>query len=161
PGAVVDVTEKGRFVARGYYDPRSHISVRVLTLDPAEAVGPHFWRRRIAKAVALRRAYAPFADPQTTDCARLVRGERDGPPGVVADLYGKFAVLKLYSAGLTPFRGQIVDALRGEVELAGVYGRDEEAEAAGQKEDGDEDADEEGSSRPARGQVLWGAEPPD
>src|SRR5437762_12891571 len=83
PGAIVDVTERGKFVARGYYDPRSHITVRVLTLDPAEAIGPHFWRRRSAKAVSLRRAYAPFSDPAITDCARLLHGEGDGLPGVV------------------------------------------------------------------------------
>jgi 23S rRNA (cytosine1962-C5)-methyltransferase len=160
PGAIVDVTERGRFVARGYYDPRSHITVRILTLDPAEAIGPHFWRRRVAAAVALRRAYVPFSDPELTDCARLVHGEGDGLPGVVADLYGKFAVLKLYSAGLAPHRPHIVEALRGEIELSGVYGRDDDTLPSGEE---DETAIEDDSapSRPARGQVLWGAEPPD
>jgi len=159
-GAVVDVVERGRFVARGYHDPQSHISVRVLTLDPAEAIGPHFWRRRVARAVALRRAYAPFADPAVTDCARLVHGEGDGLPGVVIDLYGRFAVLKLYSGGLAPQRGQIVEALRGEVALEGVYGRDEDA-APSAEEDETALEDDRAPSRPARGQVLWGAEPPD
>jgi 23S rRNA (cytosine1962-C5)-methyltransferase len=160
PGAIVDVTEQGRFVARGYYDPHSHITVRVLTLDPAEAIGPHFWRSRIARAVALRRAYVPFSDREVTDCARLVHGEGDGLPGVVADLYGTFAVLKLYSRGLVPHREQIVEALRAEVELAGVYGRDDDTEASGEE---DETAleDDSAPSRPARGQALWGAEPPD
>ena len=160
PGAIVDVTERGRFVARGYYDPQSHITVRVLTLDPAEAIGPHFWRRRVAAAVALRRAYAPFSDPAVTDCARLVHGEGDGLPGVVVDLYGKFAVLKLYSAGLVPHRGPIVEALRGEVELTGVYGRDDDT-AAPAEEDETALEDDSGPSRPPRGQVLWGVEPPD
>jgi 23S rRNA (cytosine1962-C5)-methyltransferase len=158
-GAIVDVTERGRFVARGYHDPRSHIAVRVLTLDPAEAIGPHFWRKRVARAVALRRAHV-LTDPAVTDCARLVHGEGDGLPGVVADLYGKVAVLKLYSAGLTAHRGQIVDALRGEVELTSIYGRDEDA-AASDEEDETALEDDSGSSRPARGQVLWGMEPPD
>jgi 23S rRNA (cytosine1962-C5)-methyltransferase len=166
-GAIVDVTERGKFVARGYYDPRSHITVRVLTLDPAEAIGLHFWRRRIAKAVSLRRSYAPFTDPAVTDCVRLVHGEGDVLPGVVADLYGKFAVIKLYSAGLAPHRGHIVEALRGEVELQGVYGRDEDADRLADEPDRSGDQDEtaleadSGPGRPARGQVLWGAEPPD
>src|SRR5437588_6424986 len=93
-GSIVDVVAGGKFVARGYYDPISAVRVRVLTRDPAEAIGPLFWRRRIAKAVALRRAYVLSAE---TDCARLVHGEGDGLPGVVIDLYGRFAVLKLYS----------------------------------------------------------------
>ena len=154
-GAVVDVVEKGRFVARGYFDPLSPIAVRVLTRDPAEAVGPLFWRRRIAQAVATRRALVLAAD---TDCCRLIHGEGDGLPGVIADLYGKFAVLKLYSAGLTPFRADIVEALRGEVALDGVFGRDEPA--AGRRHADDEEA-EDAESEPGRGRALWGAEPPE
>jgi len=154
-GAVVDVTEKGKFVARGYFDPLGAVRVRVLTRDPAEAIGPIFWRRRIARAVALRRAYAPFADGPT-DSVRLVHGENDGLPGVVIDLYGKFAVLKLYSAGLTSHRPQILEALRGEVALEGIYGRDEDAVGSDEEE---EMEDREGPA--AKGQVLWGVEPPD
>jgi 23S rRNA (cytosine1962-C5)-methyltransferase len=156
-GAVVDVVERGKFVARGYFDPFSAIRVRVLTRDPAEAVGPLFWRRRMARAVALRRACVPFTD--TTDCVRLVHGEGDGLPGVVIDLYGKWAVLKLYSAGLTPHREQILEALRGEVPLEGIYGRDEEA-AARSREEEEEAPDDEGPPA-AKGQPLWGQEPPD
>jgi 23S rRNA (cytosine1962-C5)-methyltransferase len=156
-GAVVDVVERGKFVARGYFDPFSAIRVRVLTRDPAEAVGPLFWRRRIARAVALRRACVPFTD--ATNCVRLVHGEGDGLPGVVIDLYGQWAVLKLYSAGLTPHREQILEALRGEVPLEGIYGRDDEA-ASRSREDEDEAPDDDGAPA-AKGQVLWGAEPPD
>jgi 23S rRNA (cytosine1962-C5)-methyltransferase len=153
-GAIVDVVERGKFVARGYFDPWSAVRVRVLTRDPAEAIGPLFWRRRIARAVALRRAVAPFEGE--TDCARLVHGEGDGLPGVVVDLYAKWAVLKLYSAGLVPHRAHILEALRGEVALEGIYGRDEEVES---KDEEDELSDRD--SPPAKGQVLWGKEPPD
>jgi 23S rRNA (cytosine1962-C5)-methyltransferase len=145
-GAVVDVTDEGRFVARGYYDPRSAITVRILTREPAEAVDAAFWRRRVARALALRRELV-----HGTTGLRLVHGESDGLPGVVVDRYDRFAVLKLYSAGLTPHRPAIVEALRAEVDgLAGVYGRDEIPR--------DDDEDEGGA--PA-GRVLWGAEPPD
>jgi 23S rRNA (cytosine1962-C5)-methyltransferase len=69
----------------------------------------------------------------------------------VADRYDRFAVVTLYSAGLTPHRGAIVEALRAEAEgLSGVYGRDEIPR--------DDDEDEGGA--PA-GRVLWGAEPPE
>lgn len=145
-GSIVDVTDGGRFVARGYFDPHSAISVRILTREPAEAVDAAFWRRRVARAVALRREIV-----HGTTGYRLVHGESDGLPGVVADLYGRFAVLKLYSAGLTPHRGDIVEALREEGgALAGVYGRDEIPR----------DDDEEEGGAPA-GRVLWGAEPPE
>lgn len=166
-GAIVDVVEKGRFVCRGYYDPHSPIVVRVLTRNPAEGVGPLFWRMRISKAIALRRAFAPFDDPAVTDCARLVHGESDGLPGVVIDLYGKWAVLKLYSAGLLPHRDAILTALRGEVAVEGLYGRDDEGAAgdaeaaAGDGDEGEEAKDPARAPRPEKGQVLWGKAPPD
>jgi 23S rRNA (cytosine1962-C5)-methyltransferase len=146
-GAIVDVTEGGRFVARGYLDPLSAIAVRVLTREPAEAVDAAFWRRRVARAMALRSEVVTG-----TTGYRVVHGESDGLPGVVADRYDRFVVLKLYSAGLTPHRGAIVEALRAEVSgIAGVFGRDEI---------GRDDADDGGAGEGA-GRVLWGAEPPE
>lgn len=145
-GAVVDVTDGGRFVARGYFDPHSAISVRILTREPAEEIDAAFWRRRIARALALRAELL-----RDTSGWRMVHGESDGLPGVVADRYARFAVLKLYSAGLVPHRAAVVEALRAEAEgLAGVYGRDEIPR----------DDDEEEGGAPA-GRVLWGAEPPE
>jgi 23S rRNA (cytosine1962-C5)-methyltransferase len=145
-GAIVDVTDGGRFVARGYFDPHSAIQVRVLTREQAEEIDAAFWRRRVARALALRRELV-----RGTTGYRLVHGESDGLPGVVADRYDRFAVVKLYSAGLTPHRAAIVEALRAEAEgLLGVFGRDEIPR----------DDDEEEGGAPA-GRVLWGAEPPE
>jgi len=144
-GAIVDVVEDGRFVARGYHDPHSAISVRILTREPAEVIDETFWRSRIRRALALREDLV-----RGTTGYRLVHGENDGLPGVVADRYGDFAVLKLYSAGLTPHRAHIVEALRQEARgLAGVFGRDEIPR------------DEESDEAAPQGRVLWGAEPPE
>src|SRR6266516_2887830 len=79
-GAIVDVVEGERFVARGYYDPLSAIAVRVLTRDPAEAIDATFWKRRVQRALALRRELITG-----TTGYRLLHGESDGLPGVVAD----------------------------------------------------------------------------
>ncbi|MFY3744926.1 class I SAM-dependent rRNA methyltransferase [Anaeromyxobacter sp. Red801] len=145
-GTIVDVTEDGRFVARGYYDPHSAISVRILTREPAEAIDAAFWRRRVARAVALRRELV-----RDTTGYRVVHGEGDALPGVVADRYDRHVVLKLYSAGLTPHRAEIVEALHAEQEgVAGVFGRDEIPRD-------DQDEGEGGGG----GRVLWGAEPPE
>jgi 23S rRNA (cytosine1962-C5)-methyltransferase len=108
-------------------------------------VDADFWRRRVARSLALRKELV-----SGTSAYRLLHGESDGLPGVVADRYERFVVLKLYSAGLTPWRADIVEALRAECgDLAGVYGRDEEAR----------DDDDEGGA--PEGRVLWGAEPPE
>lgn len=148
PGSVVDLTEGGKFVARGYFDPHSAIAVRVLTRDPRQTIDAAFFARRVKQALAERRALIDLKD---TDSFRLIHGEGDGLPGVVVDLYGRYAVLKLYSAGLTPYRGLIVEALKAAVpELVGILGRDEVG-----RDDGEED---EGRGT---GKMLWGEKAPE
>jgi len=124
-GSVVDLTENGKFVARGYFDPHSAIAVRVLTRDPRETIDADFIARRVKQALSERRALIDLTD---TDSFRLLHGEGDGLPGVVADLYAGYVVLKLYSAGLTPYRHLIVEALKAALpDLKGILGRDEVA----------------------------------
>lgn len=148
PGSVVDLTEGGKFVARGYFDPYSAIAVRVLTRDPRETVDAAFFAERIRRAVEDRRG---LIDLTGTDSYRLVHGEGDGLPGVVVDLYAGWAVLKLYSAGLTPHRPLIVEALKRAVPgLKGVLGRDEVAR--------DDAEDDEGKGS---GRMLWGESAPE
>jgi 23S rRNA (cytosine1962-C5)-methyltransferase len=149
PGSVVDLTEGGKFVARGYFDPLSPIAVRVLTRDSREAIDGDFFRRRVRTAWELRER---LLDRTDTDSFRLIHGESDGLPGVVADLYAGTVVLKLYSAGLTAVRGMLMDALRGLPGVRAVLGRDQLA-----GEEGDENRP--GSAAGAR--LLWGVEPAD
>jgi len=148
PGSVVDLTEGGKFVARGYFDPLSPIAVRVLTRDSREAIDGDFFRRRVRSAWELRER---LLDRTDTDSFRLIHGESDGLPGVVADLYAGTVVLKLHSAGLTPVRGMLVDALRGLPGVRAVLGRDQPT--------GEGDEDRPGSAGGAR--LLWGEEPAD
>ncbi len=148
PGSVVDLTEGGKFVARGYFDPHSPISVRVLTRDPRQDIDADFFARRVGEALAERKALIDLTD---TDSFRLIHGEGDGLPGVIVDLYGKHAVLKLYSAGLTPYRHLIIEAIKAAVPgLAGIIGRDEVGR------DDAEDDDGRGSGR-----MLYGAPAPE
>ncbi len=147
-GSVVDLTENGRFVARGYFDPLSAISVRVLTRDEKERIDTAFFGRRVRAAWDLRQE---LLDLTGTDSFRLLHGEGDGLAGVVVDLYAGFAVMKLYSAGLTPYRAMLVDALVQAVpDLLGVLGRDEV---------GRDDADDDEAPPSAR--VLFGQKPPE
>jgi 23S rRNA (cytosine1962-C5)-methyltransferase len=123
PGSVVDLVDDGRFAGRGYWDPFSAIAVRVLTTDPKETIDQTFFERRIRTALESRQQLIDFSG---TNAFRLLHGEGDGLPGVVVDLYDGVAVMKLYSAGLTPHRPLIVEALQRVVPgLKGIVGRDE------------------------------------
>ncbi len=147
PGSVVDLVDEGRFAGRGYFDPFSAIAVRVLTRDPSRKIDQTFFDEKIAGCLGSRQSLLALDD---TDSYRLVHGEGDGLPGVVVDRYGAFLVLKLYSAGLTPHRAMIVDALRRMVPgVQGIIGRDEV---------GRDDADVDDGV--GNGRVLWGADAP-
>ena len=146
-GSVVDLTDEGRFAGRGYWDPLSAIAVRVLTTDPHEDIDAAFFERKVAQALASRHQLIDFTG---TNAYRLLHGEGDGLPGVVVDLYDGFAVMKLYSAGLTPHRPLIVEALEKCVPgLKGVVGRDEVG-----RDDADVDSEK------GNGKVLAGAAAP-
>lgn len=146
-GSVVDLTDEGRFAGRGYFDPFSAIAVRVLTTDPRETIDGAFFERRVREALESRLQLIDFSG---TNAFRLLHGEGDGLPGVVVDLYDGYAVMKLYSAGLTPHRPLIVEALQKVVPgLKGVVGRDEVG-----RDDADVD-DEKGT-----GKMLWGQPAP-
>jgi len=107
-GGTVEVREaQGRFLARAAFSPQSQIRARVWTFDARETVDAGFIARRVARAVEAR---ASMLDRLHTGC-RLIHGESDGLPGVVADRYADTVVLQLSSAGAERWRDAIVTAL--------------------------------------------------
>jgi 23S rRNA (cytosine1962-C5)-methyltransferase len=106
PGETVGVwSATGEFLAVAAYSPDSQIAARVWDWDDRE-VDAAFFGERIAQAVAQRRALMG-----ETAAARLVHGESDGLPGIVADRYGDTVVMQLNSAGADRWREAIADAL--------------------------------------------------
>jgi 23S rRNA (cytosine1962-C5)-methyltransferase len=107
-GTTVDILgADGAYLARGAYSPQSQIRARVWTFAD-ETIDEAFFARKVAQAVAAR---GPLIDARHTG-VRLVHGEADGLPGVVADRYGDVVVLQLSSAGADAWRGTLVSALR-------------------------------------------------
>jgi 23S rRNA (cytosine1962-C5)-methyltransferase len=91
-GDVVDlVSSRGEFVARGVFNSRSRIHVRLYTWAPDEKLDEAFWRRKLQTAWALRRRLG-YDDPQ--QAARMVFSEGDGLSGLVVDRYGQFLVVQ-------------------------------------------------------------------
>src|SRR5881397_4024224 len=63
PGAPVEVADhRGRFLARGYFNPASSIVVRLMTRRRDEALDEGLLRRRVAQAVAYRRHFYPAGE---------------------------------------------------------------------------------------------------
>ncbi len=109
----------GAFLARAAYSPASQIRARVWTFDPREPVDAAFVGRRVERSAAAR---AALQDDRHTGC-RLVHGESDGLPGVVADRYGPTVVVQLSSAGAERWRDAIVAALARVSGAACIYER--------------------------------------
>jgi hypothetical protein len=97
PGDTVDVVAaNGRPLAKAAWSPESKIRARVWTFDPDEVIDDAFFKRRVQAAVE-RRGMLPELRGQ--DGLRLIHGESDGLPGVIADRYGDTVVLQLTATG--------------------------------------------------------------
>ncbi len=99
-------THDGAVVATAAYSPSSQIRARVWAFAPA-AIDAAWFAQRVRAAVDAR---AGMLDADHTAC-RLVHGESDGLPGVIADRYGDTVVVQLLSAGADRWRDAIADAL--------------------------------------------------
>jgi 23S rRNA (cytosine1962-C5)-methyltransferase len=89
------VDENGHFLGSGIFDPDSPIAVRVWTRDPEERLDAALFRRRLERAIAIRRELFPADAVQPTTAYRLLNGEGDRTPGFVIDRYGGIAILKI------------------------------------------------------------------
>lgn len=149
-GAVVRV-EAGAAASFGVYDTEGAIAVRLFGERPE----PKLLKKRVAQAVALR-AHLPVSD---SDAYRLLNGEGDYLPGIVADRYGRHIIMRAYSPGVETLTGEVSLALAshmqgGEAPLGHVRGIALRAQGrGGEPEHG---AAEAGDSLTA----LWGELPP-
>ena len=125
-GELVEVRDfRRRFLGRGTYNPASNITVRLLTREPDEAVDRAFFERRIDKALSYRDRVFPG---ETT--LRLVFGEGDYLPGLVADRYGSCLCLQIGTLGMERFRPVLLAILRERLDPAGIYERSDLASRA-------------------------------
>jgi len=121
PGETVRlVTEKGEFLAYGAYSPHSQIRIRAWTFDPNEKVDGNFFKRRINRAVKMRKR---LIDSKSTNAFRLINAESDGLPGLIVDKYADFLVCQFLSAGAEFFKQEIVNQLQLFFEPEGIFER--------------------------------------
>ena len=102
-GTLVDVvTEGGRRLARGYWNPKSEISVRIPTRQdrPVDAA---FFKERITEAVRHRERMV-----RDTNAMRLVNSEADGLPGLIVDRYDEVLVVQFLTLGMEKMRDVVL-----------------------------------------------------
>lgn len=106
----------GRFIGKGYINHLSKILVRVF-LRGEEEDGEELYRRRIARAVALREKLFD----EKTDCYRACFAEADDLPALIIDRYGDYFVLECLSLGIDQRKERIVRVLADLYAPKGIY----------------------------------------
>jgi 23S rRNA (cytosine1962-C5)-methyltransferase len=120
-GATVRVcAADGKFLAWAAYSPASQIRARVWSFEETEVPGPELFAKRIEAALARRRADIPA---EAGNAMRLLHGESDGLPGLIADRYGDALVIQVLSAGCEAWRETLVAKLLEKSGCSRVYER--------------------------------------
>lgn len=119
-GAVVDVLDsRRRFVAKGFFNAKSKIVVRVLTRDRQEVIDRSFFRRKLETAWHYRQAIG------LTNACRVVFGDSDGLPGLTVDKFGDYLSFQIVSLGLEQWKPVLVELLAELFHPKGIYERDD------------------------------------
>mgnify|MGYP004517643575 CR=1 FL=1 len=119
-GCVVDVLdEQLQFVARGFFNSHSKITVRVLTHNPDEPIDRAFFRARIEQAWRVRQQLG------FSDSCRVVFGETDGLPGLTVDKFADCLSFQIVCLGLEAWKQDIIDILAELFHPLGIYERND------------------------------------
>ena len=117
PGDVVDVVSShNTYLGRAFYNPKSQISLRMLTTHD-EPVDEAFFRRRVQEAWDYRKL---FCDPAS---CRLIFSESDFLPGLIVDKFGDYLVVQSLCLGIEKWKQSIVRDLAEIVHPKGVWER--------------------------------------
>ncbi|OXM86120.1 class I SAM-dependent rRNA methyltransferase [Paenibacillus rigui] len=119
PGQLVGVhNHLGQFLATGYWNPKSQITVRVVAYEPVTEMTHEFFVERFRRCLEQRERFLPGALSY-----RFVYGEADFLPGLIVDRFENILVVQLLTLGMDRVRDQIVSALAEVVKPAGIYER--------------------------------------
>lgn len=117
PGNVVDVVSShNTYLGRAFYNPKSQISLRMLTTHD-ETVDEAFFRRRVQEAWDYRNQ---FCDPAS---CRLIFSESDFLPGLIVDKFGEYLVVQSLCLGIEKWKQSIVRDLAEIVHPKGIWER--------------------------------------
>jgi len=119
PGELVSVlNHQGRFMAAGYYNPQSQITVRIVSYQPIERMDEDFFAARFEECKRHRQRFI-----EGENAYRLVYGEADFLPGLIVDRFADVLVVQLLTLGMDKRREEIVGALVRVMQPRGIYER--------------------------------------
>jgi 23S rRNA (cytosine1962-C5)-methyltransferase len=122
-GATIAVrAADGTWLAWAAYSPASSIRARCWSFVESDPIDADWFAARVGAAVARRTTLF-----DATNAVRLVFGEADGLPGLIADRYADQLVVQFQAAGVEAQRDVLLDALVSATACANVYERSDSA----------------------------------
>lgn len=107
--AIIFGKNKNKVIGLGLYDANSPIQIKMLySGSVATTINADFFQNRIQEAFAKRETLLKT----NTTSYRLLFGENDGFPGLIADVYANVLVVKLYSEIWMPYLEPILNSLQ-------------------------------------------------
>ncbi|WP_396601305.1 class I SAM-dependent rRNA methyltransferase [Algibacter sp. R77976] len=107
--AIIFSKNKNRVVGLGLYDANSPIRIKMLHSSHEKAeINGAFFQNKIAEAYNKRQPLLRT----NTNSYRLLFGENDGFPGLIADVYASVLVVKIYSEIWLPYLETIIPSLQ-------------------------------------------------
>jgi 23S rRNA (cytosine1962-C5)-methyltransferase len=120
PGDIVEVVAAdNKFIGSGYINPKSQITIRLLSRDKNEIIDDKFIFNRILSAWEYRKKIG-----YTENC-RLIFGEADFMPALIIDKFNDYFVLQTLSFGMEVWKPEIVKALSTIFKPKGIYERND------------------------------------
>ncbi len=120
---VVLRAQDGQFIARGLFNPHSHLRVRLYSWNEHVPLDREFWSQRIDDAIALRRQL--FPEWSAEFACRLVNSEGDQLSGLTVDRYGDWLIVQITSFALAQRQDLLLELLREKLQPRGIWLRTE------------------------------------
>lgn len=107
--AIIFSKNKNKVIGLGLYDEASPIRIKIIhNAETKVEVNTAFFHQKICDAYEKRTELLQT----NTNSYRLLFGENDGFPGLIADVYHKVLVVKLYSEIWLPYLESILESLQ-------------------------------------------------
>lgn len=120
-GELVEIIdEQGKFLAKGFYNPKAAAIVQIVSKNQKEEIDEKFFEKKIRNALEFRENVLGFEN-----FYRLFFGEADGIPGLVVDRFNQIAVIQTSCPGVELWKNQIASILLGIEGIKTVFERND------------------------------------
>ena len=120
-GEIVKIQDsQDQFLAFGYYNQSSKITVRAIEWNEKINIDDNWWKDKLTQAIERRKS---LLISKETDSVRLIYSEADGIPGLIVDKYADYLVMQVLTAGVELQKNLITNHLNDLLKPKGIFER--------------------------------------